>query len=47
MMVRGLTIALAMVAAVNAAGKVWDIDVGKGAALAFAPDTLTAAVGDT
>lgn len=44
-MFRFLTTVLTLVAAVSAA--VHDIDVGKGASLSFAPDTLTAAVGDT
>lgn len=44
-MIRLLLSVLAAALAVNAA--VHDIDVGKGSALAFAPDTLTADVGDT
>lgn len=46
-MVRVLSLALSLVVAVNAAGKVWDIDVGEDSSLAFSPNTLTAAVGDT
>ncbi|CZR68772.1 uncharacterized protein PAC_18671 [Phialocephala subalpina] len=44
-MIRTLVPILTAAVAVNAA--VHDIDVGKGSALAFAPDTLTADVGDT
>ncbi|KAE8445040.1 hypothetical protein EG329_013754 [Mollisiaceae sp. DMI_Dod_QoI] len=44
-MFRGVVIGLALVAAASAA--VHNIDVGKGASLSFAPDTLTAAIGDT